>query len=218
MTIRFYSGSGSPYAWRVHLGLEHKALAYETTLLSFSAKETRTPAFTALTPRQQVPLIDDGGYILYESSAIMEYLDDAYPGRGAPLFPGDAAQRGSIRRLVCEVSSYLVPLADAVIDEVLAKPEARDADKLAKARDAARDEFAFYAKAMRGPWLAGPLSAADFTLYPFVAFMFRLEATRMPELAPGQWMPPELLAWRGRVEALPFFDKTYPPHWRAKPA
>lgn len=218
MTIRFYSGSGSPYAWRVHLGLEHKALSYETRVLSFSANETQSPEFTALTPRQKVPLIDDEGYVLYESAAIMEYLDDAYPGRGAPLFPGDAAQRGTIRRLICEVSSYLVPAADAVIDEVLAKPEARDPDKLAKARDAAREEFAFYAKAMHGPWLAGPLSAADFTLYPFVAFMFRLEATRMPELAPSQWLAPELIAWRSRIEALPWFGRTYPPHWRAKAA
>ena len=35
-------------------------------------------------------MIVDGDFVLYESNAIVEYLDDAYPGRGAPLFPGDA--------------------------------------------------------------------------------------------------------------------------------
>jgi hypothetical protein len=29
---------------------------------------------------------------------------------------------------------------------------------------------------------------------------------------------PQLLAWKARIEALPYFDKTYPPHWRQPPA
>ena len=41
MTIIFYYGSGSPYAWRVHFALEHKALPYERKVLSFSAGDTQ---------------------------------------------------------------------------------------------------------------------------------------------------------------------------------
>jgi glutathione S-transferase len=37
MSISFYCGSGSPYAWRVWLALEHKQLAYDLKMLSFSA-------------------------------------------------------------------------------------------------------------------------------------------------------------------------------------
>jgi len=48
MAITFYYGSGSPYAWRVHLALEHKALPYDRKILSFAAGDTRKPEFVAL--------------------------------------------------------------------------------------------------------------------------------------------------------------------------
>ncbi len=95
MSITLYYGSGSPYAWRVQLALEHKALPYERKVLSFSAGDTRKPEFLALNPRHRVPVIVDGDFVLYESNAIVEYLDEAYAGRGAPLFPGDVRNAGA---------------------------------------------------------------------------------------------------------------------------
>ena len=85
MPLILYYGSGSPFAWRAQLALEHKALEYELKILSFSAGDTRKPEFVALNPRHQVPVLVDGDFILYESNAIVEYIDEAYPGRGAPL-------------------------------------------------------------------------------------------------------------------------------------
>jgi len=99
LALILYYGSGSPYAWRVQLALEHKALPYELKVLSFSAGDTRKPEFLALNPRHQVPVLVDGDFKLYESNAIVEYIDEAYPGRGAPLFPGDAKTRALIRRV-----------------------------------------------------------------------------------------------------------------------
>ena len=78
MAITLYYGSGSPYAWRVQLALEAKALPYERRLLSFSAGDTRKPEFAKLNPRHRVPTIVDGDFVLYESNAIVEYLDEAY--------------------------------------------------------------------------------------------------------------------------------------------
>ena len=98
MALTLYYGSGSPYAWRAQLALEHKALAYELKVLSFSAGDTRKPEFIALNPRHQVPVLVDGDFVLYESNAIVEYLDEAFPGRGAPLFPGDVKARAIARR------------------------------------------------------------------------------------------------------------------------
>ena len=69
-------------------------------MLSFAAGDTRKPEFVALNPRHRVPTIVDGDFVLYESNAIVEYLDEAYPGRGQPLFPGDARNRALVRRLI----------------------------------------------------------------------------------------------------------------------
>lgn len=214
MSLTLYYGSGSPYAWRAQFALERKALPYELKILSFSAGDTRKPEFLALNPRHQVPVLVDDDYVLYESNAIVEYLDEAYPGRGSPLFPGDAKQRGLIRRMVLEVDSYFGKAIDPLLDQLFGKPEERDAAKLAEGRKAVVDEIVMFTKAMRGDYLAGPLSAADFAMYPLVAFLKRGEKMKMPELDADGMLTPEFKAWKARIEALPYFDKTIPPHWR----
>ena len=212
--ITLYYGSGSPYAWRVQFALEHKALPYERKVLSFSAGDTRTPEFLALNPRHRVPVIVDGDFTLYESNPIVEYLDDAYAGRGQPLFPGDARNRALVRRLVAEADNYFDKATDPLTDEAFAKkPEERDFAKLAPALDTLREETALFTRYMRGDFLAGQLSAADFALYPLVAFLDRC-AIKLPEFEPNSVMTPEFAAWKARMEALPYFDKTYPPHWK----
>ncbi len=217
MALTLYYGSGSPYAWRAQLALEHKALPYELKVLSFSAGDTRKPEFVALNPRHQVPTLVDGDFVLYESSAIVEYLEEGYPGRGAPLFPGDARSRAIIRRLVLEVDNYFTKAADPLLDQAFwKKPEERDKKIIADARKGVVDELAMFSKAMRGEYLAGPLSAADFAFYPLVAFLYRAQKVKLPDLDADGMLTPELRAWRVRVEALPFFDKTVPPHWKAQ--
>lgn len=215
--IVLYYGSGSPYAWKVQLALEHKALPYERRVLSFAAGDTRTPAFVALNPRHRVPTIDDAGFVLYESNAIVEYLDEAYPGRGAPLFPGDARQRALVRRLVCEVDSYFDAALDPLTTQAFGrKPEERDAQAVAAARAALVDEIGTFTRALRGPFLAGPLSAADFALYPLLAFVFRAEATKLPDLGADAMLTPAMRDWKARMEALPFLPATIPPHWQKR--
>ncbi len=217
VAIVLYYGSGSPYAWKVQLALEHKALPYERRVLSFAAGDTRKPEFLALNPRHRVPTIDDDGFVLYESNAIVEYLDEQYPGRGAPLFPGDGRTRALVRRLVAEMDNYLDEALDQVTTPLFTKkPEERDPAAIAKGRDAVAKEMAMFTRAMRGPFLAGPLSAADFTFYPMVAFLYRAQEVRMPELDADGALTPELRAWKARVEALPYFPSTIPPHWQKK--
>jgi glutathione S-transferase len=218
MSITLYYGSGSPFAWRVQLALEHKALPYELKVLSFSAGDTRKPEFIALNPRHQVPVIVDGDFVLYESNAIVEYLDEAYPGRGAPLFPGNVQQRALVRRLIEEVDNYYYKATGEVLEQAFwKKPEERETDKITAGRKAVIEEVALFTKSMRGEFLAGPLSAADFTLYPLVAALWRAEF-KLPDLNAAGMLTPEMLAWKARIEALPYLDKTIPPHWRTPPA
>ena len=215
MALTLYYGSGSPYAWRAQLSFEHKALPYELKVLSFAAGDTRKPEFVALNPRHQVPLLVDGDFVLWESNAIVEYLDEAYPGRGAPLFPGDAKTRAIVRRFIEEVDNYYGKAIDPILDQAFSvKPEERDVKKIADGRKNAVEELAMFSKAMRGDYLAGPLSAADFTFYPLVAFLYRTQKMKLPDLDADGMLTPQLRAWKSRIEALPFFDKTIPPHWK----
>jgi glutathione S-transferase len=214
MSLTLYYGSGSPFAWRAQFALEHKALAYERKVLSFSAGDTRKPEFVALNPRHTVPTLVDGDFVLYESNAITAYLDDAYPGRGAPLFPGDARMRATVWRLMMEVDNYVMKATDEVVDYGFStKPEERDPQKLDAARKAVAEEFAQMTRYMKGDFLVGPLSAADFSLYPPVAFMFRVRV-KLPDFDADGLLTPELKRWKTRVESLPYFDKTIPPHWK----
>ncbi len=216
MSLTLYYGSGSPYAWRAQFALEHKALSYELKVLSFSAGDTKKPEFIALNPRHRVPVLVDGDFVLYESNAIVEYLDEAYPATGAPLFPGDARTRALVRRLILEVDNYFDEAIEPVLDQAFGKkPEERDAQKIADGRKAVIEEYALFTKALRGEFLAGPLSAADFAFYPLVAFMKRCEM-KLPDLDADGMLTPGLKGWKARVEALLFFERTIPPHWKQK--
>ena len=78
MALKFYHGHGSPYSWRVWLALEAKHVPYELQVLSFQSQDTRKPEFVAINPRHVVPTIVEEGFTLWESIAILEYLDERH--------------------------------------------------------------------------------------------------------------------------------------------
>lgn len=212
MPLTFYYGSGSPYAWRVWLGLEHKGIAYELRTMSFSAGDLRRPEFLAVNPRARVPAIEDDGFALYESVAIVEYLDEKYDG--PKLFPGDVRSRARVRRLVQECDQYYAVAMEKLVDEVLFKPQAAwDAAAIASGRETLAKELAMWEGLIGGEWLAGgTVSAADFTLYPLIALTLRMEK-KNPDLNARGAIGPKIAAWMQRAEALPICRKTWPPHW-----
>ena len=83
MTIDVYWGSGSPYSWRVLLALEHKGLAYSSHLLQLAMQEHKAPHMLAINPRGRVPVLKDGDYVVFESLAVLYYLERKYPGAAA---------------------------------------------------------------------------------------------------------------------------------------
>ena len=215
MPLAFYHGHGSPFSWRVWLALEHKQADYELRILSFAAGDTKKPEFVAINPRHQVPTVVDGDFVLWESLAILEYLDERFDS-GKPLFCGDARTRARIRRLALEAQSYLrVEAIDPIVEELFYKDGAPpDADKMARAREALQRELAYFAGQLHGPFLAGgDPTAADFTLYPEIGYVKRI-TFRRPESRLAELLPAPILEWAGRIEALPYFEKTFPEHWR----
>ena len=216
MALTFFHGQGSPYSWRVWLALEHKAIAYDLEVLSFSAGDTTKPEFVAINPRHQVPTLVDGDFALWESTAILEYLEERYAGSGTRLFPAEVRERARVRRLMCEAQNYLGEEAVGPLTlEYLFKDGAEpDAGKVAAARTRLDEELAYFAAELRGAFLAGDApGAADFVLYPALAYVARL-TVRKPETRLAERVPAALAQWARRIEALPYYDKTSPTHWR----
>ena len=214
MAMTFYYGSGSPYAWRVWLALEHKQLPYEQKMMSFSAGDLKKPEFLAVNPRHKVPAIVDDGFALYESQAILEYLDERYPAPPS-LFPGDLRQRALIRRIVQEADQYLILAFDPLIDQIFFTAQDKwDLGVIEKARAKLGEELRLWEDIPLGEFMAGnEPSAADFTVYPHLALGLRLEKKKLDLDVRGA-IGPKLGAWMKRIEALPYFRKTWPSHWK----
>lgn len=215
MALTFYHGHGSPYSWRAWLALEVKRIPYELKVLSFSAGDTKKPEFVAINPRHTVPTIVDDGFTLWESGAIVEYLDERFPS-GTKLYPGDAKRRARVRRLIREAESYLGPDAlDVIMDEHFFKGDVPpDLEKVAKARDKLGEELRYFAKELEGDYFdEGGITASDVFIYPYVAYVKRL-TVRKPETKLTELLPAPIVAWAKRIESQPWFDKTFPPHWK----
>ena len=216
MALTFFHGHGSPYSWRVWLALEHLGLPYELKVLSFSEKDQLKPEFVAINPRHQVPTIVHDGFALWESLAILEYLDEIVPARR--LYPGKPQERARIRRLIREDEEHLDGKGlTPIYDELYKKPEgvAPDEARLEAGRKKLLEEFDHFGRELRGPFLAGETpTAADFVLYPDIAYVKRIGAKK-PESRLEGILPPPIAQWAARIEALPYFGKTFPPHWRS---
>ena len=216
MSLTFFHGHGSPYSWRVWLALEHLGIPYELKVLSFSDKDQLKPEFVAINPRHQVPTIVHDGYALWESLAILEYLDEIAPARR--LYPGTPQERARIRRLVREDEEHLDRGGlTPIYDELYKMPAdvAPDEARLAEGRRKLAEELDYFGRELRGAFLAGEApTAADFVLYPDIAYVKRIGA-RKPESRLAGILPPAIAQWAARIEALPYFDKTFPPHWRS---
>ena len=160
-----------------------------------------------------VPAIVDDGFALYESNAICEYLEEKYPQN--PLLPKDAKGRALVRRLIGEADDSLYKAGSDLMSKVLYTAVAeRDSKAIDEAKAKLREELVYWRDYLKGDYFAGSLSLADFTIYPYMRIGVRVE-----ERAPGlglkrDELPANLATWMKRIEALPYFERTIPPHWK----
>lgn len=209
--IRFYYASGSPWAWRVHLALEEKGVAHEPVLLSFSAGDLKTADFLAINPHGKVPALVDGDLSLYESQAILEYLEEKPACRA--LLPAGAAERALVRIEEMECTTYMNEAFRGLAQIAFFTPEdKRDPKTMADRRADVRAELARLearAVARGGDFVMGDvLTRADTTWIPFV------EIAGRAGVALDAGTTPWLVAWRDMMRSRAAYQASYPPHWR----
>lgn len=74
-------------------------------------------------------------------------------------------------------------------------------------------ELSYFEDALHGDYFVGDISAADFAIYPLLALVNRIGEKR-PQLDAGALIKAKLAAFMQRIEQLPYFAKTTPPHWK----
>lgn len=220
MAIEVYWGSGSPYSWRVLLALELKKLRYESHLLDLSQLEHQSADMLKLNPRGRVPVLVEGDFVCYESLAILTYLERRYPE--IPIFGETAEEAGLIMRIVCEYGMYVEDHLNRIVASIFfGRLEARQ-EQVQRALEVVVNEAQRLERRLsQSPWLgAATCTAADLVVFPGIKILQRALARREADELVTPFEPleshfPNIAAWLRRVEALPGYERTYPPHWRA---
>lgn len=86
-------GVGTPRTMRPHWALHELSLPYQTEAIGARTGETQTATFTALNPRQKIPLLQDDDFTIAESPAIIGYLAEVYSGENVRLLPSRQRER-----------------------------------------------------------------------------------------------------------------------------
>ncbi len=103
--MRLYSFFRSSAAFRVRIALNLKGVDYEIVAVNLPNGAHRTAEFLAVNPQATIPTLDDDGTILWQSLAIIEYLDARFPTpRLIPLEPVARARVQALAQLIaCEI-------------------------------------------------------------------------------------------------------------------
>lgn len=201
--MKLYSGPVSLFSRKVEIALAEKGLAFEREMVPFTQAtgyRPKHPAVLAANPKGQVPVLVDGDLTLFDSTVILEYLEDAYPA--PPLYPRDPKDRARCR------------LAELYADEILLQPiralmyrteppspdPARQAERRAAAERAEaiiRTHYAELEARLAGrDHICATFSVADIAMFMTMLFAQRLNGPRLDR-------HPALAAWYTRVGSRP---------------
>jgi len=197
--MQLYSGPLSLFTAKVRIALDEKAIPYDLITVPFSRAgyTPKHPEVVRINPKAQVPVLVDGDVALYDSTLILEYLEERYPD--PPLYPRDLKQRVRCRQLEAAADEILFPSVWELIQEVFYKPDVnqRDAQRVAAAQNAIAAQYARLDAELAGrEFLCGPFSVADIGYFMTMLFAGSLGA-------PPAEAHANLIAWSARVGTRP---------------
>ncbi|MEO6065756.1 MAG: glutathione S-transferase family protein [Lysobacterales bacterium] len=191
--MKLYDFELSGNAYRVRLLLSLLGLKYEAVPVNLMEGEQQQPPFLRLNPRGQVPTLEDGGTVVWDSLAILVYLARKYGGE--KWLPLDAERMAEVMQwLAVMENECLYGLGRARVICKFKRPgNLEEAQALGrKGLDVLEQRLASH------PWLAlDCVTIADIACFPYVA------------LAPEGEIPldgyPGVRNWIDRVKSLPGF-------------
>jgi glutathione S-transferase len=117
--MRLYYHPLSSNSRRVLLTAHHLGLSLELVAVDLSSGEHRTPEYLGVNPNGRVPTLVDGGFHLWESHAIMQYLADQSPEQD--IYPKNVSARADVNRWLFWSASHFAPAAAFIIRERVSK-------------------------------------------------------------------------------------------------
>ena len=175
--MKLYSGPLSLFSRKVEIALAEKDLRFEREMVPFSQSAGYSPkhqAVLAANPKGQVPVLVDGDLVLFDSTVILEYLEDAYPDPS--LYPATPAARARCRLLELFADEILlVPIRTLMHRSEPPHPDPARRD--AQEDEAARGEVAIRrlydemeARLGAASYFCDAFSVADIGLFMSVLF------------------------------------------------
>lgn len=207
--ITVYGIPGSPFLRSVEITLKEKDLPYH--LHALKPGEHKQPDYLAKHPFGRVPAFEHDGFSIYETQAIIRYIDDVFPN--PPLTPGNPKQRARMNQVIGVIEWYFFPKAAAPIafnriigPRLLGVPG--DEAAIAEAMPMARTCFAELDRLLGGQnYFAGDsVSLADIMLAAQLDLFGECSEGR--ELIDGTR---NLRPWLNRMLARPSFVASQPP-------
>jgi glutathione S-transferase len=202
--VKLYSGPLSLFTAKVRIALAEKAIDYERIEVGWSLErryEPHHPDVVARNPKREVPVLVDGEAVVYDSTLILEYLEERAPE--PPLYPRDLIGRARCRQLEAAADELLFPFVWDLIEESFYPAAAAGRDELRLQR--ARDGVAGFCAARELDLAAGPYLVGDFSVADIGSFVFLNAATTL-----GAPVPEDLArmgAWQARVAERPAVAK-----------
>ncbi len=201
--MKVFGHPASTCTRKVLCTLAEKGAAFDFVVVDITKGEQKSAEHLARQPFGVVPAIDDDGFALYESRAIVRYLDATLPGTS--LTPADAKDRALMEQWICVEHSYFSPHAmKSVLNIWYASMAGKqpDADVVAKGLADATRALDVLEKALVGKeYLAGTFSLADIMYAPYLQYLQDLGINAIVTERPN------VLAWWQRVSARPSWQK-----------